>query len=226
MKESITGKTKGNILSLSRQAIINDDMGIFSRLATQIGYATSLSIESDVYALLALNAGLGPLMNDGKTLFHADHDNIGDASDLSVAGLDADAVILGLQEDPEGNEILDLRPAILLVARGLEGTARVLNEAQYDTTAGSAMQKPNIVNGMFRDVVGSGRMSGTRRYIFSDPAIMPVLEVAFLDGMQEPFVAMQDGWRVDGREWKVRLDYGVGAVEYRGAVTNAGEEES
>jgi hypothetical protein len=31
-----------------------------------------------------------------------------------------------------------------------------------------------------------------------------------------------DGWRVDGAELKVRLDYGVAAVDFRGAITNAG----
>lgn len=225
-KESITGKTKGNILALTRQALINDDMGIFSRIGTQIGYSVALSIESDVYALLALNGGLGPAMNDGKYLFHADHDNIGEGSALSVAGLDADYVVLGLQEDPEGNEILDLRPAVLLVGRGLEGTARSINDAEFDTDSTSTTNRtdrmPNRVRGMVRDIVGSGRLNGTRRYIFADPAIMPVVEVAFLDGVQEPFVAMQEGWRVDGREWKYRLDYAVGAIEVRGAVTNEG----
>jgi hypothetical protein len=222
VKESITGKTKGNILALTRQTLINDDMGIFNRVATQAGRAAALTIEKDVYALLALNGGLGPAMNDTKTLFHADHFNIGAGSALTVAGLDADAVVLALQTDPQGNEILDLLPAILLVARGLQGTARVINEAEFDTDAGAPSQRPNRVRGMFRDIVGTGQMSGTRRYVFADPAQMPVLEVAFLDGVQEPFLDMQDGWRIDGVEWKVRIDYAVGAIEFRGAVTNGG----
>ncbi len=227
VRESVTAATKGNILALTRQTLINDDMGIFNRVATQAGRAAALSIESDVYALLALNGGLGPLMSDGLPLFDAAHANIGTGSALSVAGLDDDAVVLGLQTDPQGNEILDLRPAILLVSRGQEGTARVINGADYDVdqsaAAGARNQlTPNRVQGMFRDIVGSGRLSGVRRYIFTDPAGMPVLEVDFLDGVQEPFLDMQDGWRIDGVEWKVRLDYGVGAVEVRGAVTNEG----
>jgi len=84
VKESISATTKGNIVSLSRQAIVNDDMGIFSRIAAQLGRAAALSIEMDVYDLLALNAGLGPLMNDGLTLFHATHLNIGTGAALSV----------------------------------------------------------------------------------------------------------------------------------------------
>jgi hypothetical protein len=66
------------------------------------------------------------------------------------------------------------------------------------------------------------RISGTRRYLFADPSIAPVIEVAFLDGQQEPVLETKDGWDVDGAEIKVRLDYGVGAVDFRGASTNAG----
>jgi len=46
--------------------------------------------------------------------------------------------------------------------------------------------------------------------------------VAFLDGQTEPVLETKDGWDVDGAEMKVRLDYAVGAVDWRGAVTNAG----
>jgi len=33
---------------------------------------------------------------------------------------------------------------------------------------------------------------------------------------------MRDGFRTDGVEWKVRLDYAVAGIDYRGAVTDAG----
>src|SRR5690606_29250593 len=124
-KEQITAKTKGNIIALSRQAIINDDMGAFNDLAMRLGRAAKLSVESDVYALLALNSGLGPNMADGLPLFDAGHANLGVGSTIGVAGLDADRVVMGLQKDPSNNEILDLRPAILLVSLGLGGEARV-----------------------------------------------------------------------------------------------------
>jgi hypothetical protein len=49
-KQSLTAGTKGNIIGISRQAIINDDMGAFDSLATMFGRAAALSIEVDVYA--------------------------------------------------------------------------------------------------------------------------------------------------------------------------------
>lgn len=221
-KESITAATKGNIIAISRQALINDDLGAFSGLATALGRAARLSIEIDTYAQLALNAGLGPTMNDGLTLFHAAHNNIGTTAALSVNALDADRVVMASQKDPSGNEILDLRPEILVLPIGLGGQARVTNESQYDVDATSKFQVPNKVRGLFRNIVDTPRMTGTRRYLFASPAIAPTLEVAFLDGQQQPFMDMYQGWRVDGVEWKVRLDYAVGAVDRRGAVTNAG----
>lgn len=222
-KESITAATKGNIIAISRQSIVNDDMNAFAQLAAMFGRAAKLSVEVDVYAAIKSNAGLGPLLSDGKTLFHADHGNINaTGSALSVDGLDADRVVMASQTDYNGNEILDIRPAALLVPIGLGGNARVINDAQYDPDTANKLQKPNMVRGLFRDVVDTARLTGTRRYLFADANEAAVLEVAFLDGQREPVLETQDGWRIDGTEMKVRYDYAVAGVGYKGAVTNAG----
>lgn len=221
-KASMTAATKGNVINLSRQAIINDDLGAFVGLASMLGRAAGRTVEADVYALLALNAGLGPVMGDGKTLFHADHGNITTAAALAMAAIDADRVAMASQKDVSGNDFLDLRPAVLVLPIGLGGTARSINEAQYDPDTANKLQKPNVVNGLFRDIVDTPRMTGTRRYLFADASEAPVLEVAFLDGKQEPYLEREEGFDVDGSRFKVRLDYGVGAIDYRGAVTNAG----
>lgn len=222
-KASITATTKGNIINVSRQMIINDDMGAFSRLLTMLGRAAALSVEVDAYASLAENAGLGPTVGSAP-MFDATHSNVGAGAALAAAALDANRVIMAQQTDPWGNEYLDLRPAVLLLPVGLGGQARIINGSQYDpdTVANKAQMKPNIVNGLFRDIVDSPRLSGTRRYLFADPAIAPVFEVAFLEGQESPVLESQDGWRTDGTEMKVRFDYGVAGIDYRGAVTDAG----
>lgn len=221
-KASISIGTKGNIINLSRQAIINDDLGAFVGLAAMLGRAAARSVESDVYALLALNSGLGPTMGDSKTLFHADHGNIGTGAAISVASIDADTVLMSQQKDISGNDYLALTPSVLLIASGLLSTARVINQAVYDPDTANKLQRPNAVVGTYSDIVGTPRLSGTRRYSFADPSVAPVIEVAFLDGASAPFIEMQRGFDVDGTQYKVRLDYGVGAIDYRGAVTNAG----
>ncbi len=218
-KEAIRATTKGNIINLSRQAIVNDDMEVFSGLAVDLGRAAKLTIEIDVYALLNSN----PLMNDGKALFHIDHGNIAQAGAApSVGAFDAISVAMGAQKDISGNEFLEISPSILLVPRGLRGAAVVINGSEYDPDAVNKLQKPNIVKGLFADIVATNRLSGTAYYAFADPNVAPAIEVVFLNGVTEPFTDSQDGWRVDGVEWKVRHDYGVGAVNYRSAYKQPG----
>jgi len=214
--------TKGNIIGITREVIVNDDLGAVARLASMLGRAAKLTIEKAVYTQLGLNSGLGPTQSDSQALFHANRANVGTGAAISMAALDADAAVMAIQTDQNGQDILDLKPNVLLVARALEGTAKSINGAEYDPDTTGKLQKPNIVKGMFSDVVGTGRLTGTRRYLFADPSIAPVFMVSFLEGMQEPVLESQDGWRFNGVELKARLDFGVDVVDFRGAVTNAG----
>ncbi len=220
--ETISAKTKGNIINVSRQMIINDDLQGFARLAQMLGRAAARSIESDVYALLLSNSGNGPTMSDGKALFHADHKNIGTGSALGVAGLDADRVLMAQQMDPSNNDYIGITPSVLLVPIGLESSAKVLNSSTYDPDATNKLQKPNVALGMFNDIVGTPRLTGTTRYLFASPSEEPVIEVAFLDGNQSPYLESEQAFTVDGMSWKVRMDYGVGAIGWRGILKNAG----
>jgi hypothetical protein len=226
-KATITATTKGNIINVSRQMIVNDDLGFFTQLTGRLGRAAKLSVEVDVYALLALNSGDGPTMSDSNNLFSAAHGNKTTGAAITAAAIDLDRIAMAKQKEPNGNDYIDLRPAILVIAVELGGQARAINQSQYDpdNIANKAQMRPNVVVGLFRDVVDSPRVSAisaTRRYLFADPSLAPVIEVAYLEGQTTPVLETQDGWRVDGAEMKVRFDYGVAAVDYRGAVSNPG----
>lgn len=222
-KETIQGKRKGRILQLTPEVIVNDDLGGLQRIASALGQAAGRTIEKDVYALLALNAGLGPVMNDGKTLFHADHGNIAAVAAVpSVASFDASRQQMGSQKDPGGNDFLDIIPAIWLGPLSLGGSARAVNAAEYDDDSQKNQRKPNISRGMYRDVVDSPRLAGTAWYSFADPNVEPVIEVAFLDGVREPRLEQETNFRTDGLAWKATHRYGTAGVGYRGATRNAG----
>jgi hypothetical protein len=201
--------------------IINDDLGAFLKLAGMLGRSAARSIENDVYALLALNGGLGPVMADGKKLFDAAHGNIATPGAPTVAVLDAMRQLMAKQKDKDGNDFLDIRPALALAPLSLGSTLRVLNTSQYDNDA-DKFQKPNVVAGLFQDVIDTPRLTGTPFYMFANPSDEPVIEVNFLNGEQSPYMESEQGFTVDGMQWKIRLDYGIGAVGYRGAVRNAG----
>lgn len=224
-KGSITASTRGNIIAITREAIINDDLQALTDLAMMLGRAFRRTIEAAVYSLLAENSGAGPTMSDGKALFHADHGNLiasGSGGAPSTAEFDAMRVLMAKQTGVGATEYLDLRPSIWLGPIGLGGDARVVNDAQYDPDTANKLQKPNKVRGLVSDIVDTPRLTGTPHYMFADPNDAPVIEVAFLDGVQEPYIEAKDGWNVDGAELKVRGDFGVAAIDYRGAVRNAG----
>ena len=225
-KETITAGTRGSIVEITRQALINDDMGALTDVATGMGRAAALTVESAVYTTLALNSNLGPDLSDGNPLFDSAHNNVGAGVALTVAGFEADRVLMAKQKLPGAVEYANLRPVILLVPIGLGGQARVINKAEFDTDDigdTRTYRQPNKVLGLYSTIVDTARLTGTRRYSFASPLDSAVLEVAFLDGQQNPVLESESGFRRDGVSWKVRLDFGVAGVGERGAVTDAGQ---
>lgn len=223
-KETIQGVRKGRILQITPEVLVNDDLGAFSRPTTFLGQAAARTIEKDVYALLASNSGLGPTMSDGKTLFHADHGNIAATGGApTIALIDASRQQMAQQMDVGGNDYLDIRPSIFLGPLSLGSTARELNAQEYNDESNKQQRKPNVVRGLFSDVVDSPRLSGPAWMMFADPNLEPVLEVAFLNGVQTPTLEQEINFRTDGIAWKVVHRYGVGAVGFKGANRNAGQ---
>ena len=225
-KASITATTKGNIINLSRQMVINDDLGAFVGLSAALGRAAARTVEADVYALLAENSGAGPTMTDTGILFNTTaittaggHANRLAYAAPTVALLDGARQAMMLQMDPSQNDYLSLVPAVAVCRPTLTATFKILNGAVYDPTAESnkAQNKPNAVAGIVQDIVDSPRITWNAWYLFADPNIAPVIEVAFLDGNDVPFLDQQTGFTVDGTQYKVRLDYGVNEIDYRGA---------
>lgn len=218
-KASITAATKGNLINLSRQAIINDDLSAFSSLAAGLGRAARRTIESDVYALINTPGNY----SDGVALFHANHGNLAGAGAApGVASFDAVRTAMGSQKDVSGNDFLDLQPSIWLGPLGLKGDADVINGSKYDPDASNKLERNNKSYGMFSRTIGSPRLTGTAWYAFADPNVAPAIEVAFLDGNQEPYLENEIGFTVDGTRWKVRLDYGIAWVEYKSSYKNPG----
>jgi ATP-dependent Clp endopeptidase proteolytic subunit ClpP len=226
-KESIQAATFGNIIGLTREAIVNDDVDGFTRMTAMLGRAAARSIEIDVFALLALNSGAGPNMSDSQPLFHTTHGNVEGTitGPPSVETLEACRVLMALQKDPADNDFLNLRPHVWVGPIGLGAAARVAVQAEFDFAATEQFMKPNAVRDLVKQFVDTPRLSGDPWYLFADPAIAPCIEVAFLQGQESPQIRTEEGFDYDGIRWRVLFDYGVGATDFRGAVRNDGDTE-
>ncbi|MFP1496094.1 Mu-like prophage major head subunit gpT family protein [Escherichia coli] len=106
----------GEIFSITRQAIINDDLNMLVDVPMKMGRAAKATIGDLVYKVLTDN----PKLSDGKALFHADHKNIATGGS-AVSGLDAARQMMRLQK--EGDRALNIRPAFMLVPVALETVA-------------------------------------------------------------------------------------------------------
>lgn len=212
--------TWGKKFALTRQAIINDDLGAFTRIPSMFGIAAGRTINQTVYSVLLKNP---KMREDDTTLFHADHNNIGTAGALSIATLTEARTKMrrqkGMRKDP--GVYLNLSPSILLIPPEQETKARQL----LFSTADIGQANPAVINpfhGSLEIVVESTLTDANAWYLIASPSVIDTVEVAFLDGVQNPVIEQQQGWNVDGIEYKVRLDFGVKAWDYRGIFKNAG----
>lgn len=217
-KEGYSLETFGGIFSLSRKAIVNDDLGAFARWGEMMGQAAAETEAGQLLALLTANAGAGVTMGDGKALFHADHGNLAAAGSLlDVLSLDTARQAMRTQKMQDGKTPVNVVPRFLVVSPALETAAeKLLTSIQPNTTA-----DVNPFGGKLSLIV-EPRLTGNGWYLFGDPSTAPVLEYAYLSSAQGPQLSSRDGWEVLGREFRVTLDFGAGATDHRGAYRNAG----
>lgn len=218
--------TKGKIVTLTREMIVNDDLSGFSAIVSDLGRAAALSIETDAYAALALNGNLGPtLASDGLPVFDAAHGNIGTPAALTSDSLEEARILMKQQTDVGGNNYLNMMPSILLVPLGLYKNAwqSLISPADPQDPNGNSGVR-NVTENMIPigNIVDTPYLAGTRWYLLANPATDPVVEVAFLNGERSPMIDQEDYFASAGVRYRVMHEWGVAGVGYRGAVTNAG----
>lgn len=210
--------TYGKILSFSRQMLIDDALGAFTRVANSFG-ARAAQLEGDiVYSILLNNAAL----SDGKALFHADHGNLGAAAQIDEAGLTA-AFTAFAQQTGTDKEAIDVSPTFLIVPPG----QRAL-EARKQMTATTPASSSDVsaYSGLLT-IVEERRLlpaSGTAPwFLAASTALIDTVEYSYLDGEDGLFTETRNGFEVDGVEIKARLDFAAAALDHRGLYKNPGK---
>lgn len=214
---SIVLATYGKLFAITRQAIINDDLGAFTLVPRKMGRAAKRTIGDLVFAILTGN----PNLADGVALFHATHKNLLTGSVIDTSNVDKMRVAMATQKF-DGQPI-NVPLKYLLVPKALEGAANTVRMSQYAVTSTANTTTPNTVANTF-EVIADARLDGAPTVWFgsADPNLYDTIEVAYLDGVQEPFLDQKDGWGVDGTEFKVRIDAGVAPQDFRGLAKNPG----
>jgi hypothetical protein len=217
-REAYKVETWARKIGITRQVLVNDDLGAFSDLARRMGQGAAETEARILVDLLEANSGNGPKLSDNKTLFHADHGNkAGSGAAISDATLSAARLAMRTQKGIEDRPIR-VTPKNLLVPPALETDA----EKWLATVAPAKAADVNPFSGSLSLVVEPRLTSATRWYVTADPGEIDGLEFAYLLGNQGPQVESRSGWDVDGVEIRVILDFGAGFVDHRGWFMNPG----
>src|SRR5690606_28154791 len=165
-KESYAIATFGKIIAVTRQLLVNDDVGAFTDMSAKWGEAAADFEAQQLVDLLEAGSGAGPAMDDGKTLFHADHGNIAaSGAAISVTSLAEARLKMRRQKGLAGRRI-NVRPRFFGVPPELELAAEQVLAAVQPTTSDDVTP----FGGKLELLVETRLSSATRWYLVSDPA--------------------------------------------------------
>jgi hypothetical protein len=225
-EESYANKadTYGLLLSIDRRDVINDDLGAITTVPRKLGRGSGLKINDVFWATFLDNA----------TFFKADNDNLLTGTDTALSH---DAMSKAVQafddlKDAEGKP-LAVMPSILLVPTALNATAQALHKSQEIRNPAASAKYPitNLYTNQFPPQVSrylsSSQYTGNSDkawYLLADPADLPVIETAFLNGQESPTIETAEAdFNVLGIQMRGYHDFGCALQEPKGGVRMKGE---
>jgi hypothetical protein len=218
-QDSYTNKldTYGQIITLSRQDIVNDDLGSFTSAVAQLGRRARIAVERALSTLLCEATDVFYTVARGNRL----------VGPLDITGLGAaEGALLGMA-DGNGDPIYAM-PKLLLVPSQLKFMAEHIYTSSLvnDYTPNVARPTDNPYRNRFQVVstpfLSSAAISGSSPstwYLLADPALIPAFQVAYLDGRRAPTIETGDAvFNTLGMSMRAVWDFGVGRLDYRGII--------
>jgi phage head maturation protease len=176
----------GATLSLTYQALVNDDLGEFTNMLGRVGAIAQRTIDKEVYAVV--NAATWT-------------DNTNSVTGLATAG-DLDTVRKSFEKKtgPSG-EIMGNLPKFLLVpsclrTAALQATTQVQGSTEMKTHG-------DLIPVITPHLTEDGTPAQSKFYLAGDPTLVDTVLVSFLAGAETPQVMEYDAGATAARKWKV-----------------------
>ncbi len=219
-------ETHGVMLTLNRQMIINDDLGAFLQIVNVLGRKAAIKKQKITFTKFLEN----PAGSDTFNFFSTDHANLetGAGSAMQISSLTTAEQKFRDQTDEDGDPCL-ISPAILLSGTALAVTAQqLMTETRVNETTTANKPKPadnphagkwEPVSSPYINAQGISGSSATAWWLLADPADVPVLEIAYLNGKQTPVIESgETSFERLGMSYRSYFDFGVALQEWRGGV--------
>jgi HK97 family phage prohead protease len=207
--------TYAGMFTLSRKALINDDLGAFADSARAFGQNAATVEAKLMVALLESN----PVMQEDSTaLFHtAKHSNLGTAAAIAVAALSAARKALRDMKGLDGKTPIAVTPKYLVVSSDNETVGEQVLAAIQPTKSADV----NPFGGKLELLVDP-RLASQVWYVAGDPSQVQCLAYAVLNGNDAPTVEVSNLFDVLGTSVRAYHDFGVGVQDWRGLFKNPG----
>jgi hypothetical protein len=213
-KEAVQAFSYAIALNISRQMLINDDLGAIAELLTSYGASVALFEEVTFYAG-AFNGKLA----DGKDVFHADHGNLAAAgSAITVDSVGDGRKAMGLQKSVDKKPLLANPARIMLVGPNQLTEAEKLLASITPATVSTV----NIFSGKF-ELVETSQIADNSWNLFADPVTGSNYRWGYLEGYEAPRVRMDEPFGSQGFSMSVEHDFGCGATDFRFGYRNPGQ---
>jgi hypothetical protein len=220
-QELVFLQTFARRIRVTRPMLVNDDLGAFTEFAAMIGRRVADFENATAYALLNTATGDGPTLATGAApVFATGAARLNKASAgtiLDLTNLAAGRAAVMRQKTLDGLPISIGASMRLVVGPNQELAARQLTVSVQATQTSNANVYAGFVQPLVEPLIPTNRW-----YLFSDPAASPVYVYGYLNGAEGPQVTTGPVSGVDGIEVSVIFDFGVGAIDWRGAWFNPG----
>jgi hypothetical protein len=212
--ESMTLRTFGQAIKVSRKLLIDDDLNLLGDLTSAMGAAAAQTEAEELVALLTGN----PNLSDGDPVFSAGRGNYATTgSALSETSLTNARKAMRKTKGLDGKTIIDALPRYLVVGPDLETAAEKLLTSIYAATTDDV----NAFAGKLQLVV-EPRLTGNGWYLMADSARVPSIQYAYLSAAQGVQIQRQESWDTLGLSYRAFLDFGCGWLDWRGAYHATG----
>jgi hypothetical protein len=207
---TISADTYGIMTSVTRTDLINDDLGALTAVPQRIGRGGALALNDAFWT--EFQAGHGSWYTSGRGNLEST------AGALSLANLKKLATKFRKLKDPDGNPVA-VDPRVLLVPADLEIAAAEIMGSALLVGGSSAGPNVNVLAGRYQVVSTSYLTSAEDYYLVANPADLPAMEVAFLNGVQSPVVETAEAdFNTLGVQMRGYFDFGVAKAEYLASV--------
>lgn len=203
----------GRMFAITLEAIVNDDLNALTKIPESLGRGAARTVGDAVYGVLIGNS----VMGDKHPLFSAPHNNLlagGGVPNVDTLG-EAETK-MGLQTDLMGRT-LNIMPEFFLGPLSLKVASEIFFNSEYIGTQALPTTR-NIYQG-YATRIYEPRLdidSKSSWYLLGPKGM--TVNVYYLDGQRQPYLATKEGWNIDGVEHKVRFNVGVAPVSWRGLL--------